>query len=60
MKKRTTETTGKAQGAQKEFCVVRSWLRQNVSRKDHLTLCSLCSPCALCGALGLVKTEIGR
>ena len=60
MKKRNAENTGKAPGTPKDTCVVRSWLRQNVSRKDHLTLCSLCSPCALCVSLGLVKTEIGR
>jgi hypothetical protein len=60
MKKRNAEGTEKAQGTQKDLCVVRSWLRRSVSRKDHLTLCPLCAPCALCVSLGLVKTEIGR
>ena len=59
MKKRTAEGAGKTQ-ATKDLCVVRSWLRRNVSRKDRLTLCSLCAPCALCVSLGLVKAEIGR
>jgi hypothetical protein len=60
MKKRNTGETGAAQGTQRETCVVRSWLRRTVSRKDHLTLCALCDPCSLCVSLGLVKPKVER